>query len=143
VSWGSGKVPRSWRLSEKALENLKKHATQKNLNQTRALNLVLEKLEEAKPQLERSPEKEGGRNIKCPHCEGEIVLSAPLNVLDAVGTIVQCPIRPVAVPYESPFVIWKAPVDASVCKTCSKYPCETWEIIESEKRLGLSKTPLP
>jgi len=131
-----------FRPTEKALEKINEAMKKEGLNKSQAIVFLIER-ETPKPQLEHAPEKAGGRNIKCPHCHGTVVLSTPLNVLDATGTIVQCPMRPLPVPYEKPFVTWKAPVDASVCKTCSKYPCETWEIIESEKRLGLSKTPLP
>ena len=54
----------------------------------------------------------------------------------ATGIIINCPLRPLPIPYEKPLVTWKVPVDSSVCKTCRKYPCERWNIILSEKRLS-------
>lgn len=58
------------------------------------------------------------------------------------GAIIECPIRPTPIPICawcdscSNVVYMKAKVDSSVCKTCPKYPCETWEIILSEQRLS-------
>ena len=66
------------------------------------------------------------------HSEMGGITSSP----SATGIIIKCPLRAMPVPYEKPFVTWKVPVDSSVCKTCPKYPCESWDEIFSEKRLS-------
>lgn len=57
-----------------------------------------------------------------------------LEAKGITGKLIQCPLRSVPVPYEKPFVFWKAPVDSSVCKTCHKYPCESWKDLLSWQR---------
>jgi len=42
---------------------------------------------------------------------------------DVTGLIIPCPMR-------------EAQVDSSVCKTCHKYPCDTWEDIKSWARVS-------
>jgi len=55
---------------------------------------------------------------------------------DATGTIINCPLRPLPIPLEKPFATWKVPVDSSVCRTCDKYPCETWKQQNSWERIN-------
>jgi len=55
---------------------------------------------------------------------------------DATGTIINCPLRPLPIPLEKPFATWKVPVDSSVCRTCDKYPCETWKQQFSWERIN-------
>jgi len=48
------------------------------------------------------------------------------------GQLIDCPMRFVMFCDNCPFDFGeymhvKAPVDSSVCKTCPKYPCESWE----------------
>lgn len=55
------------------------------------------------------------------------------------GDLVSCPIRPYPICDDCSLcegIVLHALVDSSVCKSCMKYPCETWENIESEKRIA-------
>ena len=70
------------------------------------------------------------------HSEMGGITSSP----SATGIIINCPLRPLPIPYEKPFVTWKVPIDSTVCKTCPKYPCESWDIILSDKRLSDNET---
>lgn len=56
------------------------------------------------------------------------------------GQLISCPLRPAIFCQDCPFdfdkyMHVKGLVDSSVCKTCQKYPCESWEQIESERRI--------
>lgn len=94
----------------------------------------------------KAPDSKLIQRIKELEAEIEQLRKAPIAPkLDAVeqpklkgkgvtGMLIQCPLRPVPVPYEKPFVFWRAPVDSSVCKTCDKYPCESWEDLLSWQR---------
>lgn len=53
----------------------------------------------------------------------------------STGILIKCPRQTVPVPYGDPWIVWQAPVDSSVCKGCSAYPCESWENIFSEKNV--------
>lgn len=76
-----------------------------------------------------------------PQLEREKPVESPFSQTSkATGILIKCPLRAIGVPYEKPFVHWKPPVDTSVCKTCSKYPCESWEDIESWKRTARPTT---
>lgn len=59
-----------------------------------------------------------------------IILQCPARSF-SLGTFLKSAYGTICVPKG---VYWKPPVDSSVCKTCSKYPCETWEWILSGKR---------
>lgn len=55
------------------------------------------------------------------------------------GDLVSCPMRPYPLCDDCSLcegMVINAVVDSSVCKTCTKYPCETWKNIESEKRIA-------
>jgi len=55
------------------------------------------------------------------------------------GNLVSCPMRPYAICDDFSLcegIVINAVVDSSVCKTCLRYPCETWKNIESEKRIA-------
>lgn len=54
---------------------------------------------------------------------------------EVTGTSVACPLRPMTFELFSETITINTDVDTSVCKGCSKYPCETWEGIFSERRL--------
>jgi len=67
--------PKSFRLSDKALENLAKYATKEKSNPNRALNILLEALQPNKPQLEHPLKESVGEGdffqlppfLKCPY----------------------------------------------------------------------------
>lgn len=67
-------------------------------------------------------------------------LSPQSELGEETGVIVQCPIRPVPFPPKNPIMNISLPVDSSVCKTCSKYPCDSWGHIQSWARVSPKTT---
>lgn len=126
----------SLRPTTEETNNLRSYMKKQNFKKpSEALKQILKdelpKLEKDKlePQLEQKPRSE----------------SLPLlrQIEDATGLLLACPLRSIPVPYENPIVHWKAPVDTSVCKTCSKYPCESWQDYESWKKFNPDLRPQP
>jgi len=70
-------------------------------------------------------------------------LSSQSELGEATGIIVQCPMRPVPFPPKKPFQNINLPVDSSICKTCSKYPCDAWKDIESWAKVSPRTTSQP
>lgn len=96
-----GKVT-CFRPSEKAEQAIVSLVKEKKAkNKSDAVNQLIQKALE--PQLEFPP-KTDDRKIP-----------------ETTGILVACELRSIPVPYDEPFVLWKPPVDSSVCKTCPKY----------------------
>ena len=48
--------------------------------------------------------------------------------------LINCPLRKVPLPLESPIVYWKPPVPQTTCKICSELPtCESWKTLDVEQ----------
>lgn len=107
-----------FKASEKALTNLKQYMTDNNMkSRSGAVNDILEKW--------------GTKTPSDPSGEGIATSELPTERL------IECPIRTVAfcVDCLRHRLRVKAPVDTSVCRSCQKYPCESWKWIESEDRV--------
>lgn len=86
---------------------------------------VLLKNKEAKDRTE-AVNKLIEKGLEHPRTEGE----------EPTGIILHCPLRLLPYPLEEPISLWKVPVDSSVCKTCHKHPCSSWEEQKSWERIN-------
>jgi len=93
-----------FRPTEKSQDVIKAYIKENKVNQTQAINELIAK----SSKLGDAP-----------------------TLGEGTGIIVQCPIRPLPFPIDNPIMKLRLPVDSSVCKTCSKYPCDSWGHVES------------
>ena len=84
----------------------------KKLSKSEAINALIEHTC-LKPKLEDSPVENPNAN--------------PNELL------IECPLRKVPLPLESPIMYWKPPVPQTTCKICSELPtCESWKTLGVE-----------
>ena len=56
--------------------------------------------------------------------------------------LIDCPLREVPLPLESPIVYWKPPVPQTTCKICSELPtCESWKTLRLQESLEPPPAP--
>lgn len=61
------------------------------------------------------------------------LIESPINEATEgiTGQIIACPLRVLPFPINRPIMTLRLPIDSSVCKSCSKKPCDSWLHIES------------
>lgn len=61
------------------------------------------------------------------------LVESPINEAteETTGIIIACPLRILPFPIDRPIMTLRLPIDSSVCKSCSKKPCDSWLHIES------------